>query len=319
MSELSRAVIFDGTGLKIIERPRPVPAPDESVIGLRVAGICQTDLELMQGYKNFSGTLGHEFVGDVIEGPAGWVGRRVVGKISISCGECDMCRRGIPSQCRHRSTLGIINYDGAFADSFRLATRNLVAVPDSIPDEVAVFTEPLAAVCQILEAVHIGPADRVVLIGAGRLGLLAAQVLRLTGTDLSVIVRRAETAALLAGWGIRAVSRSELDNGQADVVVDCTGNAAGFADALTLVRPRGTIVLKSTYAGIPQADLTQVVVNEIQLVGSRCGPFDAALRLMAQGLIDVRSLIEARYPLADAAKALEHARQPGVKKVLLTP
>jgi alcohol dehydrogenase len=318
MTDNMRAVIFDGA-LQVTERPRPQPDPGEALIRLRLGGICNTDLELIQGYKDFAGVLGHEFVGDVIEGPPEWVGRRVVGEINVTCGKCDMCRRNNPTHCRARRVLGILNYDGAFADTFRLAVRNLLPVPDSIPDETAVFAEPLAAASQILEAVHIQPADRVILVGAGKLGMLAAQVLRLTGCDLSVVARRARQAELLARWGVPAVERSDLTDGQADVVVDCTGNASGFADALALVRPRGTIVLKSTYTGSPQADLTSVVVSEIRVVGSRCGSMAAALRLLEQGLVEPAPLIEASYGLDDAVSAFKHAAQPGAFKVLLEP
>ncbi len=292
---------------------------DEVLIRLRLGGICNTDLELIQGYKNFSGVLGHEFVGDVIEGPAEWIGRRVVGEINISCGVCDMCRQRLPTHCRQRRILGMQNYDGAFADAFRLVTRNLHAVPDTISDDAAVFAEPLAAACQNLEAVHLQPSDRVILVGAGKLGMLVAQVLRLTGCDLAVVVRRAQQADLLARWGIHAVERGALPDGQADVVVDCTGNASGFEDALTLVHPRGTIILKSTYTGVPQADLTRVVVQEVRVVGSRCGPMGAALRLMEQRLVDVEPLIEARYALDEVRQAFEHAARPGAMKVLLRP
>jgi threonine dehydrogenase-like Zn-dependent dehydrogenase len=211
------------------------------------------------------------------------------------------------------------DYDGTFAEVFRLAVRNAVPVPSSIPDEIAVFTEPLAAACQVLELAHLQPSDRVVLLGAGKLGLLVAQVVRLAGVDLAVIVRRERPAALLAGWGISAVARDEVSSGSADVVIDCTGTSAGFGDALDLVRPRGTIVLKSTYTGLPQADLTRVVVKELHLVGSRCGPFEAALRLLEHRLVEVTPLIEARYPLSDAVAAFDHAAQPGALKILLSP
>jgi threonine dehydrogenase-like Zn-dependent dehydrogenase len=318
MTGSSRAVMFDGA-LRVIERPQPTPATDEALIRMRLGGICNTDLELLKGYKGFSGVLGHEFVGKVVEGLPEWVGRRVVGEINISCGECDLCRRGVPTQCRRRRVLGLADYDGAFADVFRLAARNLVPVPDSVPDDVAVFTEPLAAACQILDAVHLRPTDRIVLIGAGKIGMLAAQVLRLTGADLTVIVRHERQAGLLRRWGIRAVERADLPDGEADVVVDCTGTPGGFADTLDLVRPRGTVVLKSTYAGTPQADLTRIVVNEIRVVGNRCGPFEAALRLLEQDLVDVQSLIDARYPLAEAVKAFDHAARPGTLKILLAP
>jgi threonine dehydrogenase-like Zn-dependent dehydrogenase len=316
--QTSRAVAFEGD-LRVIGHTRPVPAADEALIRLRLGGICNTDLELIQGYKSFSGVLGHEFVGDVCEGPVDWIGRRVVGEINVSCGECDVCRRNMSTHCRERRILGMLNYDGAFADCFRLVVRNLHPVPETIPDEAAVFAEPLAAACQILETAHLGPSDRVILLGAGKLGMLSAQVLRLTGCDLAVVVRRARQADLLARWGIHAVERSALPDGQADVVVDCTGNASGFSDALTLVRPRGTVVLKSTYAGIPQADLTRVVVQEVRVIGSRCGPMGTALRLLEQRLVEVEPLIEARYTLDEAKYAFEHAARPGAMKVLLGP
>jgi alcohol dehydrogenase len=318
MEKQVRAVVFDET-LNVVERPRPEPAADEVLIQLRLAGICNTDLELMRGYKGFSGTLGHEFVGDVVEGPPEWVGQRVVGEINVACGACDMCRRGAPTQCRQRRTLGISDYDGAWADVFRLPARNLYVVPEQVPDEAAVFTEPVAAACQVLESAHIRPSDRVVLLGAGKLGLLVAQVIRLTEADLSVVVRRDRQVDLLNSWGIRAVYRSELPAGEADIVIDCTGTNSGFADALDLVRPRGTIVLKSTYEGLSQADLTRVVVNELRIIGSRCGPFAPALKLLADRLIEVESLIEARYSLGDAQTAVDHAARPGTFKVLLCP
>ena len=318
MADSVRAVVFD-KALRVITRPYPVREPGEALIKLRLAGICNTDLELLDGYKGFSGQLGHEFVGDVIDGPPEWLGRRVVGEINVACGACDMCTRRIPTHCRERRVLGILNYDGAFADVFRLPLQNLHAVPDTLTDVQAVFVEPLAAACQILEAAPIQPTDRVVLIGAGKLGLLCAQVLRLTGAALSVVVRRKRQARLLAAWGVPAVARDDVPDGSADMVVDCTGNAQGFAAALDIVRPRGTLVLKSTYHGLPQADLTRIAVNEIRVIGSRCGPFDAALRLLSQGLIDVAPLVEARYSLADAVDALGYAARPGMLKVLIEP
>ncbi|MBN1679916.1 MAG: alcohol dehydrogenase catalytic domain-containing protein [Anaerolineae bacterium] len=313
-----RAVVFDRE-LQVTTVECPVPAPDEALIRLRLAGICNTDLELLAGYKGFSGILGHEFVGEVVQGPSDWVGQRVVGEINISCGTCDMCQRGMPTQCRNRRVLGIMDYGGAFADRFCLAVQNLVAVPESLSDEEAVFTEPLAAACQVLESAHIKPSDRVIVLGAGKLGLLVAQVVRPIGVDLSVIIRHERQSTLLDRWGIPAVRRDAVAEGVADVVIDCTGQASGFADALALVRPRGTVIAKSTYHGLPPADLTQIVVREIQVIGSRCGPFGAALRLLAQGLVDVQSLIDARYSLSEATAAFEHAARHGVLKVLLAP
>lgn len=315
-----RAVVFDGALRVVSDAPEPIVSPDdEVVIRPRLMGICNTDLELIRGYKDFSGILGHEFIGDVVAGASTWIGRRVVGEISVACGECDFCRRNVPSQCRMRTTLGIWQHPGVFADRFSLPVANLKPVDDQIPDRAAVFVEPLAACLQITEAVHISPRDRVVVIGAGKMGLLAAQVLKLTGADVQALVRRERPAHLLAGWGIPAVERAAIADKSVDVVVDCTGNESGFAEAIQMVRARGIIVLKSTYAHVPTADLTRVVVDEITVVGSRCGPFEAALRLLAHGLIDVEPMIDADYPLDQALAAFDRAAQPGALKVLLTP
>ena len=321
-----RAIRFDKTLWLSTNEPDPIPDSGEALIRLRLAGICHTDLELTRGYMGFAGILGHEFVGELVEDAGEWrAGQRVVGEINVACGRCDMCTAGIPSQCRNRSTLGIANYPGTFADKLRLPIRNLYAVPESVPDEAAVFAEPLAAALQVTELTPIRPTDHVIVIGAGKLGLLVAQVLRLTGCDLIVIARQPRPIALLKQWGIRYAEpdtsgyRPPLGHQQADVIVDCTGSAEGFASALELVRPRGTIVLKSTYAKMPQANLTRVVVDEIKIVGSRCGPFAAALRLMEAQLIDTKSMIEQCYLLDDGVAAFEHAAQRGVLKVLLNP
>lgn len=313
-----RGLVFHNDALRVAnDLPQPLREPHEALLKIRRAGVCNTDLELVKGYMGFSGILGHEFVAEVIEGPAEWLGKRVVGEINVACGECDMCHKDIPSQCRHRSTVGIDRHPGAFAEQLALTTANLHAVPDAISDDQAVFVEPLAAALQILEAVHVSPRDRVIVIGAGKLGMLCAQVLKLTGADLSVIVRRDKQAELLTRWGIPAVTRASLKDHHAQIVVDATGTPAGFADALDLVAPRGTVVLKSTYHDVPHADLTRVVVDEVRVIGSRCGPFDAAIRVLNAGLVDVDSLIEARYPLHHAIDAIDHAAQRGVFKVLL--
>jgi len=263
-----RALVFDGE-LRLADVPRPVPQEGQALLRVRRAGICNTDLELTRGYMGFSGILGHEFVAEVVEGPSEWLEKRVVGEINIAEGDCDMCRLGVPSQCRHRTTMGINGHPGAFAEYMALTTNNLYVVPDEVSDDQAVFVEPLAAALQILEAVHVSPRDRVVVVGAGKLGLLCAQVLRLTGADVKVVVRSGYALPLLNRWGLPAVRADDLPANRADVVVDCTGNAAGFATALDLVRPRGTIVLKSTYADLPQANLTRVVVDEVRVIGSR--------------------------------------------------
>jgi threonine dehydrogenase-like Zn-dependent dehydrogenase len=310
------ALVFDDE-LKISDVNKPTIADGQALLKIRKAGICNTDMELVRGYKGFRGILGHEFVADVVEGDSQLQGKRVVGEINIACDKCDFCQHGIPSQCRKRTAIGIQGHDGAFADYLALKANNLHVVPDAISDDEAVFVEPLAACLNILESVHISPRDNVIVIGAGKMGMLAAQVLKLTGANLSVVVRHEKQAKLLAQWGIRAVQKADLKPQMAHVVVDCTGNASGFQDALELVQPRGTIVLKSTYADLPQADLTRVVVDEIRVIGSRCGAFDAALRLLEAKLVDVKSLIEARYPMDSALEAFQFAQQKGVLKVLL--
>jgi threonine dehydrogenase-like Zn-dependent dehydrogenase len=312
-----RAVQFDGELHLASSYPDPQITGDQALIKVRCAGICNTDIELIKGYMGFSGILGHEFVGEVIAGSDALIGQRVVGEINVADGDCEFCKRGIPSQCVDRVTVGIDRHDGAFADHLALTVRNLHIVPDNVSDTAAVFVEPLAAALQVTEAVHISPRNRVVIIGAGKLGMLVAQILKLTGADISVVVRREKQARLLQKWGIPALERSELPDNSADVVVDCTGVADGFADALTLVKSRGVIVLKSTYVNLPQADLTRVVVDEIRVIGSRCGPFDSALRLLTANLVDVASLVEARYGLDDAIKAIDHASKKGVLKILL--
>lgn len=298
------------------DSPAPALEGDQVLIRITRAGICNTDLELMAGYKGFAGILGHEFVGVAETGD--WAGRRVVGEINVADRTCDMCRRGIPSQCRHRRTVGIFNHDGAFADNLALTAANLYAVPDSVSDDEAVFVEPLAAALQVLEALHISPRDRVLVLGAGKLGLLTAQVLALTGADLAVVARRERPRKLLESWRIPAVQADDLQAQAAQVVVDCTGTSEGFALAQRLVEPRGAIVLKSTYTQIPVADLTRVAVDEVRVIGSRCGPFEAALRLLARKSVEVISMIDARFPIEDGVEALARAAQPGALKVLLT-
>ncbi len=311
-----REVVFDKAGVRVQQATIPVYGEDEALIQLRLAGICSTDLELMRGYKGFSGVLGHEFVGDVIAGPSEWLGLRVVGQINVACGKCDMCLRHVPEHCRNRRVLGLMgDYDGAFADVFHLPINNLLVVPDHLTDEAAVFTEPLAAAAQIPQQIHIHPTDRVLVMGVGRLGLLVAQVLHCHGADVVGVVRHQRQRDLLRKWGILARFYTDLEKHAADIVIDCTGSEAGFVDALALVRPRGTLVLKSTYEGLSQVQLSQLAVQEITVIGSRCGPFDVALRLLCQ--IDVESMIDGVYDLQDAQQALEYAAQPGILKVLL--
>ncbi len=316
-----RAIVCDN-GLRFDPAyPDPVPPPGEALVRVRLVGICNTDLELVRGYMAFRGVLGHEFVGEVVQGPdPAWIGRRVVGDINAACTTCATCRAGRHTHCPNRTTLGIDRRDGALADMLLLPQANLYAVPDNVPDKAAVFVEPLAAACEILEQVQLRPTDRVVVLGDGKLGLLVAAVLRLTGCDLTLVGRHPDKLAIAAGWGV-PVQRAdqELSARSADVVVECTGSPAGFAQARALLRPRGILVLKSTYHGDLTVDLSALVVDEITLIGSRCGPFAPALRLLAAGLIDPRPLISAVYNLDKGETAFAHAAAAGVLKVLVAP
>ncbi len=321
-----RALYLDGP-LSLRDLPRPTPAAGEALIRVTLAGICNTDVELARGYMAFQGVPGHEFVGVVEAAPdPTWVGVRVVGEINAFCGDCETCYAGRPTHCPHRTTLGIAGRDGAFAEYLCLPLRNLHRVPDNVSDEQAVFTEPLAAALEILEQIHLRPTDRVIVLGDGKLGLLVAQVLA-AAADVTAIGRHPNKLDILARQGIRVSVGGEGVAPGADVVVEATGNVDGFRLARRLVRPRGTLVLKSTFAGNLASllngegmnFLSALVVDEIALIGSRCGPFAPALRLLADGRVDVESLIHARYPLADGLAAFNHAQQPGVLKVLVRP
>jgi threonine dehydrogenase-like Zn-dependent dehydrogenase len=301
--------------------PAPVPPPGEALIRVRLAGICNTDLELVKGYYPFTGVTGHEFVGTVEASPDApeWVGRRVVGEINAACGACEQCQAGRRTHCDNRSVLGIVNRNGAHAEHLALPIANLHEVPAELPDEIAVFTEPVAAAMEIHEQVTIRAGDRVVVVGDGKLGQLIAQTLATTGCELRVIGRHPEKLESLAALGIATGDASAIRPRRADIVVECTGNPEGLALARRAIRPRGTIVLKSTYHGLASIDFSSVVVDELTLVGSRCGPFAPALRALAEGAVRVGHLAHARYPLSSALRAFEHAAQPGTLKVLLEP
>lgn len=307
-----------------------LPPPDlpagEALVRVVTAGICNTDLELARGYYPFEGVPGHEFVG-VVERFGAAVpsaeadrleGMRVVGEINAVCGVCPACSRGFGTHCESRTVLGIAGRNGAFAELLTLPASNLHPVPDDLPTEAAVFTEPLAAALRIQEQVPIGFGDRVLVVGAGKLGMLIAQTLAGTGGDLTVVTRRdASMLDVLRSRGANVCLENEVENAGFDVAVECTGNPAGFAIARRALRPMGTLVLKSTYAGRLELDASAAVVDEITLIGSRCGPFAPALGLLAEGGVDVAALVAARYPLEEGAGAFEHASRPGVLKVLL--
>jgi threonine dehydrogenase-like Zn-dependent dehydrogenase len=311
-----RALVFDKTLALRTDYPSPSPLDGEVLVKVQCAGICETDMQLMKGYMGFRGILGHEFVGVAETGR--FAGQRVVGEINCACWRCETCRRGDTSHCPNRTVLGILNHDGAFADLIAVPERNLHAVPDSLPTEVAVFTEPVAAAFQIPAQVAITTDDRIAVLGDGRLGNLCAQVLAGVSDHVLVIGKHPEKLALLDEAGIdTALVSDAVDQRAFDIVVDCTGSPTGLPSALNLVRPRGTIVLKTTVAGTQTLAWAPFVIDEVTLVGSRCGPFDQALAALEQGLVDVRPLLTARYGLDDGVAAMSRATETGVLKVLL--
>jgi alcohol dehydrogenase len=324
------ALLFDGHLRLADDYPEPSALPGEALIRPHLVGICNTDIEITRGYKGFRGVLGHEFVGTVVAcAEQHWVGRRVVGEINAYCGDCATCRRGDVSQCPKRTTLGIYGRDGAMAELFRLPIACLHEVPERLPDTSAVFAEPLAAALEILEQSHLRPTDRVAVVGDGKLGLLCAQALRLPGCEVTMIGRHPERWKRLRELGIEACHAESVVRGpwsvatdhglrttdQFDVVVDCTGQVSGLSVARGLVRPRGRLVLKSTFAADSALDMSALVVDEIQLIGSRCGPFAPALRLLDRELIDVEPLIAGRYALRNGIDAFRAAA--GGLKILL--
>jgi threonine dehydrogenase-like Zn-dependent dehydrogenase len=302
---------------------REVPQPsnrNEALIRIRKVGICGTDLEMVKGYYPYTGILGHEFVGEVVEAPdQSWIGQRVVGEINAACGKCEQCLNGRRTHCENRTVLGITHRNGVFAEYTLLPLENLHRVPAAVPDEAAVFTEPLAAALEIQQQTQIKPTDRVLLIGAGRLGQLIAQTLALTGCDLRVMARHSHQQRLLTDRSIRLITEDEIQPRRWDVVVEATGSTDGFNLARKAIRPRGTLVMKSTYKGEMNVNFSSIVVDELTILGSRCGPFEPALRLLEKGEVDPTVLIAKRYKLGEAVKAFEEAAQPGMLKVLLEP
>ncbi len=309
---------WDGSRLAVVDRPVPTATDDLAVVRVTLAGICNTDLEIAKGYMGFRGILGHEFVGVVESGPAGWLGRRVVGEINFACQTCDYCRRGLGRHCPTRTVMGILGADGAIAEYVAVPVANLHTVPDSISDDVAVFAEPLAAAFEVLEQVAIEPGIECTVLGDGKLGLLIAQVLHQAGAKVTAVGKHNNKLALLRRHGICAVRFDDWNRAANNLVVEATGSAEGFAMALAATRPRGTLVLKSTVAGNMSLNLAPVVINEISIVGSRCGSFPPAVEGLARG-IDVVSLISDRFALNNAVAALRRASEPGVLKVLIDP
>lgn len=313
-----KALLYDGEVRLDTKHPVPERKPFEVLIRVLKAGICRTDLEIIKGYLDFKGILGHEFVGVVQEcTDPNLTGKRVVGEINISCGKCIYCLQGMRTHCRNRSALGIEHRNGAFAEYVSLPIENLHPVPNAVSDDAAIFVEPLAAALQILDQVPIRPRDSVIILGDGRLGLLCAQVIIRTGAQVLAVGKHPEKLEILKKRGIRTCTPDELSREKADIVVECTGAPSGLRTAFELVHPRGTIVLKSTYAEQPTLDLSPVVINEITVVGSRCGHFPPAIRLLEQGAVDTASLISKRFPLDEGVEALKAAEESDVLKVVL--
>jgi len=321
-----KALRYESGRLGLAEVAAPRAGAGEAVMRVTLAGICNTDLEIVRGYAGFAGTLGHEFVGVVVESVAdkSFIGRRVVGEINAGCGRCELCAGGDARHCPRRTVLGIVGRDGAFAEYLRLPVVNLLTVPDEIEDARAVFAEPLAAACGIMERVHITRDTRVAVIGDGKLGLLSAQAIKAqTNAAVTLIGRHENKLAIAHARGIETVFVDELgqdsSRGTFDVVVEASGASGGFALAIELTRPRGTLVLKSTFHGATEIDAARIVVNEISIVGSRCGRFAPALELLARDAVDVSSLITDEFPLVDGVRAMGRATEKGVLKVLLRP
>jgi 2-desacetyl-2-hydroxyethyl bacteriochlorophyllide A dehydrogenase len=301
----------------------PLPA-GECRVAVRLAGICRTDLELVKGYMDFMGVPGHEFVGTVVEGDERLRGRRVVGEINAACGQCSFCKAGLGRHCPERTVLGIFRRPGAFAETLTLPAENLLPVPDGVSDEDAVFVEPLAAALEIFEQLHVIPGTRMLVIGDGKLGLLIAQVCAHFGMRTTLFGRHEKKLALARRWGVEAVAAPPADETVSParrypIVVECTGTPAALELALNHLAPRGTLVLKSTYApsAPPSIDWARVVVDEITVLGSRCGQFAPALRLLAAGTLDVRCMIDHRKTLSEGLEAFDLAARKGALKVLV--
>ena len=317
-----KAIVFDGE-VRLDEVPMP-SSDGEALIRVSRVGICNTDVEIVNGYAGFHGIIGHEFVGVVESAPGRlMIGKRVVGEINAGCGRCDLCLKGDPRHCPNRTVLGIVNRSGAMAEYVSLPVRNLLEVPETITDEEAVFTEPLAAACEILEQIAIGKEHKVAVIGDGKLGLLIAQVLASTGCRLTHIGKHPNKLEITARRGIATHQLSELTSEHYqcafDIVIEASGSANGFKLAQEIIRPRGTIVMKSTIHGDVPFDAARIIVNEITLIGSRCGRFQDALTLLEQKKVDVKSLISKVFPLSGGVEAMEYAQQNGILKVQLQP
>lgn len=318
-----KALYFDGQ-LSLRELPDPTPAPGEALIRVRLAGICGTDRQILKGYSSFRGIPGHEFVGEVVGcDDKRWIGRRVVGEINVTCGHCDWCRRGLGRHCSSRTVMGIIGRPGAFAEFVTLPVANLHEVPVEVPDEEAVFVEPLAAAAEILDQMPVARGTRVAVLGAGRLGLLVAQVLCHAGAEVTLIGRSEWKLKLARSWGLNTVvlrgngGESGLAPRSFAVVVEATSSPEGLEQALQLVEPRGVVVMKSTFHELAHFDTANLVVNEITLLGSRCGNFATAIDLLRRDAVHVEEMISRVFPLSEGLEAFEYLENASCLKVLL--
>lgn len=316
-----KSIVFDGELRFLRDYPVPEPAGSEALIRVLLAGICNTDLEITRGYMGFRGVIGHEFVGVVEKAGGGgrhMEGRRVTGEINCGCGRCEYCLKGLRSHCPQRKVLGILGKDGALAEYLTLPMENLHEVPENLSDEEAVFAEPLAAAFEITEQVHVRPLDRILVMGDGKLGLLASMVLGLHSENVTLVGKHESKLGIARGRNINALSIDDLKREKIyDMVVEATGRAEGLETAFSLVRPRGTIVLKSTVAQGKEMNLAPVVIDEITVVGSRCGPFGPALKALSERLVDVRPLITGIFTFDRAGEAFEKARERESLKVLM--
>jgi threonine dehydrogenase-like Zn-dependent dehydrogenase len=312
-----RALVFDRQLEFRPDYPDPTATPGESIVRVSVAGVCGTDLEIARGYMQYRGVPGHEFAGRVVESHDNTLrGKRVVGEINAGCGRCATCAAGLARHCPNRTVLGILGRDGAFAEFLRLPDINLIPLPDSMPDEVAVFVEPIAAAYEIFEQTHLARNQTTVVLGDGRLGALVALALKGEKHLPIVAGHHREKLARLAELGLETAEESSLRD-KFDVAIDCSGSGSGLRRAVELVRPRGKIILKSTASAAAEINLAPIVVNEISVIGSRCGRFQPALDALAAGKIDPRPLIDGTFALDNGLAAFEAARNPLNFKILL--
>ncbi len=315
-----KALRFDGNELNFLEN-YPNPPEDETLVRVSLAGICGTDLEILQGYMSYVGVLGHEFVGVVEESKnKELVGKRVVGEINVGCDNCNSCKKGMERHCPNRTVLGILKRDGAFAEYLTLPEKNLHVIPNSITDEQAVFIEPIAAAFEIKDQVSLSPDWKVAIVGDGRLSQLIVSVLKTTCSDITCFGRHENKLERLQKLGIKThMGIKTSDEYTFDLVVEATGNGSGFLDSMKLVKPKGTVILKSTIASKENLDLTPAVVNEITLVGSRCGPLRPAINALESGVISVEGLIDSEYSLENFQEAFDQAKKSDTLKIVLKP